>query len=170
LRTSIRFLPLFTASLLLTAGMLSHAQEHYTVGDIHLFDAYARPTVSHQPTAGAYVGIENMGKQADRLISAESPAAKRVEIHTMSMDNHVMKMKEVGTIDLKPGETITMKPGDGFHLMLIGLTQRLKAGDKLPMTLVFEKAGKVEVTFDIDSKQGKSGEHSHSHSHSGHGH
>jgi len=170
----MRFLRFFTASLpslLLTAGMLSHAQEHYTVGDIHLFDAYARPTVSHQPTAGAYVGIENTGKQADRLVSAESPAAKRVEIHTMSMDNnHVMKMKEVGTIDLKPGETITMKPGDGFHLMLIGLTQRLKAGDKLPMTLVFEKAGKVEVTFAVDSKLGKSGEHSHSHSHSGHGH
>ena len=158
------FLRFLATAALLAIASLSQAQQHYTAGDIHVFDAYARPTVSHQPTAGAYVGLENMGKQPDRLISASSPAAKRVEIHTMSMDhNHVMKMKEIGAIDLKPGEAITMKPGDGFHLMLIGLNQRLKAGDTFPMTLVFEKAGKVEIVVAVDSKAGKGGEHHHSH-------
>ncbi len=164
----MHFLRLLAAAAILAVGTLSHAQQHYTAGDIHLFDAYARPTVSHQPTAGAYVGLENTGKQPDRLISASSPAAKRVEIHTMSMDNnHVMKMKEVGAIDVKPGEEIVMKPGDGFHLMLIGLNERLKAGDKLPMTLVFEKAGKVDIMFAVDSKGSKAGEHQHS-GHHGH--
>ena len=158
----------FTAAIVtLAASSLTHAQ-HYNAGDIHIFDAYARPTVSHQPTAGAYVGLENMGDRPDKLISASSPAAKRVEIHTMSMDNNVMKMKEVGEIELAPGTEIAMKPGDGYHFMLIGLNQRLKSGDKFPMTLVFEKSGKVDITVSVDSKLGKGSEHQHGHS--GHGH
>ena len=163
----MHFLRFLAASAALAASTLSYAQ-HYSVGDIHIFDAYARPTVSHQPTAGAYVGMENTGDAADRLVSASSPAAKRVEIHTMSMDNHVMKMKEVGAIDLKPGEEIAMKPGDGFHLMLIGLKQRLKSGDTFPITLVFEKSGKIDVTFTVDNKLGKGGDDAAPHS--GHGH
>lgn len=161
----MQVLRFFAAAAALAASSLSYAQ-HYTVGDIHVFDPYARPTVSHQPTGAAYVGLENMGKAADRLVSASSPVAKRVEIHTMSMDNNVMKMKEVGEIQLAPDTEVVMKPGDGYHLMLIGLNQRLKAGDKFPMTLVFEKAGKVEISVPVDGKAGKNGEHQHGH----HGH
>ena len=160
----MHFLRFFAAAAALAASTLAHAQ-HYTAGDIHVFDAYARPTVSHQPTGGAYVGLENMGKTADRLVSASSPVAKRVEIHTMSMDGNVMKMKEVGEIELKPDTEIVMKPGEGYHFMLIGLNQRLKAGESFPMTLVFEKAGKVEVTVKVANKQAKEGEHHHGHAH-----
>lgn len=160
----MHFLRFLAGAAALLASSVVYAQ-HYTAGDIHVFDPYARPTVSHQPTAGAYVGLENMGKTADRLISASSPVAKRVEIHSMSMDNNVMKMKEVGEVQLAPDTEIVMKPGDGYHLMLIGLNQRLKSGDKFPMTLVFEKAGKVEISVAVDSKGGKSGEHQHGHHH-----
>jgi copper(I)-binding protein len=161
---TMHFLRFFAAAAALAASTLVHAQ-HYTAGDIHVFDAYARPTVSHQPTGGAYVGLENMGKTADRLVSASSPVAKRVEIHNMSMDGNVMKMKEVGEIELKPDTEIVMKPGNGYHLMLVGLNQRLKAGESFPMTLVFEKAGKVEVTVKVGNKQAKEGEPHHGHHH-----
>lgn len=160
----MQFLRFFAAAAALAASTLSHAQ-HYTAGDIHVYDVFARPTVSHQPTGGAYAGLENTGKTADKLVAASSPVAKRVEIHTMSMDGNVMKMKEVGEIELKPGAEIVMKPGDGYHLMLIGLTQRLKAGETFPMTLEFEKAGKVEVTVQVGNKDAKQGEHHHGHSH-----
>lgn len=159
----MHFLRLFAATAF-AATTLAHAQ-HFSAGDIHVFDAYARPTVSHQPTGGAYVGLENKGETLDHLISASSPVAKRVEIHTMSMDGNVMKMKEVGKIELKPGTEIVMKPGDGYHFMLVGLNQRLKAGETFPMTLEFEMAGKVEVTVQVGNKQGKTSEHHHGHSH-----
>ena len=160
----MHFLRFFAAAATLLASTAIHAQ-HHTAGDIHVFDAYARPTVSHQPTGAAYVGLENMGDKPDRLVSASSPVAKRVEVHSMSMENNVMKMQEVGQLELKPGAEIVMKPGDGYHFMLIGLNQRLKAGQKFPLTLVFDKAGKVEVTVTVGSKQGKSDEHSHGHHH-----
>ena len=159
----MQFLRFFAAAAALAASTLVHAQ-HYAAGDIHVSDAYARPTVSHQPTGGAYVSLENTGETADRLIAASSPVADHVEIHTMSMDGNVMKMKEVGEIELKPGDEIVMKPGHGFHLMIIGLKQRLKAGETFPMTLEFEKAGKLDVTMQVGNKQAKSGEAQHGHS------
>lgn len=163
----MHFLRYLASAAALLASTLAHAQ-HYTVGEIHIFDAYARPTVSHQPTGGAYLGMGNTGATPDRLVSVSSPAAKRVEIHTMSMNNDVMKMKEVGEIQLAPDSEIIMKPGDGYHLMLIGLNQRLKAGDKFPMTLVFEKAGKVEISVMVGSKAAKNGDAHHGHQQHGH--
>ena len=73
----------------------------------------------------------------------------------MSMENGVMKMREVSSIELKPGEKVAMQPGDGYHLMLMGLTQQLKVGDKFPMTLTFEKAGTKEVGVWVESKPGE---------------
>jgi hypothetical protein len=129
----------------LVAGTVAHAHE-YTLGGLHIENLYARPTVPMQRSGGAYLVIENKGKDADKLVAVSSPIAQSVQIHTMSMQGDVMKMREVDGVELKPASKIEMAPGHGYHLMMIGLRQPLKAGDKFPMTLTFEKAGKAEVS------------------------
>jgi len=141
----------FAAALL--ASALAGAQEH-KLKDLRISEPYARATMPQQQAGGAFVTIENKGKEADKLIAASTPAAKSVEIHTMTMDNNVMKMREVSSIELKPGSTLTMKPGDGYHLMLMGLQQPLKADDTFPITLTFERSGKIEVTAVVRHIQG----------------
>lgn len=137
-------------------------------GPIRVDQARARPTVNGQVSAAAYLRIENKGKSGDKLISASSPIAKTVEIHTMSMEGNVMKMREVGQLDLKPQTTIDMQPGAGYHIMLIGLTEPLKAGDKFPLTLVFDKAGKTGISVEVgDVKAPAKSTHNH---HGGHSH
>ncbi|MFX7824674.1 copper chaperone PCu(A)C, partial [Acinetobacter baumannii] len=79
--------------------------------------------------------------------------AKSGEIHTMAMEGNVMKMREVeGGLEVKPGQKITMQPGNGYHIMLMGLSKPLQAGEKVPATLIFEKAGKVDVTFNVEDR------------------
>jgi periplasmic copper chaperone A len=155
----------FIATLAVTAtlGAAAQAQE-YKLNGLHIDRPYARATVANQPAGGAYLTIENKGKAADRLIAASSPVAMKVEIHTMSMESNVMKMRQVDGIELKPSAKIEMKPGDGYHLMLMGLQQPLKAGEKFPLTLTFEKAGKTEVSVTVqDKKESKGGGTHHMH-------
>lgn len=141
-----------TAAVLVTA--FAHAQ------DVQVSDSFARATVPQQKTAGAYVTIENKGKETDRLIGATTPVAKSVEIHTMELDGNVMRMREAGPIELKPASRVEMHPGEGYHLMMAGLRQPLKAGDSFPLTLQFEKAGKIEVAVPVQAGRG---------AHQGHG-
>lgn len=154
---TLRAITTFAAAL--AVSMLAHAQE-VRLKDLQIENPYARATVANQPAGGAYVTIENKGKLADKLVGASSPMAKSVEIHTMTMDGNVMKMREVGQIEIKPSARIEMKPGEGYHLMLMGLSQPLKAGETFPLTLMFEKAGKTEVKVTVqekkDAKQGGS--------------
>ncbi|HYC41355.1 MAG TPA: copper chaperone PCu(A)C [Noviherbaspirillum sp.] len=143
----------FTAlATALTFSLPVHAQET-KLKDLIIDSPYARATVTNQRSGGAYVTIENKGKNADKLVGASSPVAKSVEIHTMTMDGNVMKMREVGQIEIPASGRVEMKPGDGYHLMLMGLQQPLKAGDSFPMTLVFEKAGKTEVKVKVQDKK-----------------
>lgn len=142
---------LFALALALTAGFA--LAENYRVANLHIASPYARPTVANQPTGAAYLTIENTGSSADKLIAATSPVAKSIEIHSMTMDGNVMKMREVPNIELQPGTKIAMQPGNGYHLMLFGLRQPLKAGASFPMTLSFEKAGKTEVTVTVGNKE-----------------
>ena len=147
---TLRTLTTFAAALAVSA--FAHAQE-VRLNDLVIDNPYARATVANQHAGGAYVTIENKGKTADKLVGANSIVAKSVEIHTMSMDGNVMKMREVGQIEIPASERVEMKPGDGYHLMLMGLNQQLKAGDSFPLTLVFEKAGKTEVKVKVQEKK-----------------
>jgi len=144
---------LFVAAL--ASASLATAHE-FEAGNLHIDHPYARPTIANMRSGAAYFTLENKGKSADKLVGISSPVAQSVEMHTMSMENGVMKMREVPSIELKPGEKVMMQPGDGYHLMLMGLTQPLKAGDKFPMTLNFEKAGKKEVSVWVENKPGES--------------
>jgi copper(I)-binding protein len=127
----------------------------FTAGNIVISHPYARATVPGQPTGGAYFSIENKGKETDTLKSISSDVAKSTELHAMTMDGNVMKMREVGNVDIKPSEKIVMHPGDGYHIMLVGLNKPLKNGDQFPMTLTFAKAGKVVVNVDVEAMNAK---------------
>lgn len=153
----MHFRSILTLAIAFTFGAAAHADD-YKAGDLRIQHPYARATVAHQPSGAAYLAIENKGKNADKLIAVSSPVAKSAEIHSMSMDGNVMKMREVDGIEIKPSARVAMEPGHhGYHIMLVGLKQPLKAGDKFPLTLTFEKSGKVDVSVSVEEKNAKSG-------------
>lgn len=160
---SSRISRLIAISFLALAFSTSAYAHEYKIGALKIDHPYARATVAGQPSGGAYLSVENTGNEGDKLLGATSPAAKSVEIHNMKMDGNVMKMREVGEVELKPMSTVTMAPGGGYHIMLMGLAQPLKVGDKFPMTLTFQKAGKIEVSVSVDDLKGKLPEAAHQH-------
>ena len=171
LNSLLRPTAIMFAALLMTAGAPAIAAGK---NDIATTQAQARATVGKMPNSAAFLQIENKGKADDALVSATSPAAAQVEFHIMSMDGDVMKMRAIDSIDIKAGEEVAMKPGQGYHLMLMGLKKPLKAGDKFPLTLNFRKAGKVKVSMDVvemgmPGKPAGSGEDMHEH-HEHHNH
>jgi len=131
----------------LSAAALAVAAHGANVGDIAIGHPYATPSIPGTSNGAAYLAsVENKGTVADRLVRASTPAAARVELHTMAVDAQgVMRMREVDGIALAPKAKVQMKPGSGLHLMLMGLKEPLKEDASFPMTLEFERAGKVEV-------------------------
>jgi copper(I)-binding protein len=132
----------------LALAALSAVAHSFKLGEIDIGHPYARPTREGQMVGAGYLKLANKGP-VDRLVSATSPAAGSVEIHSMSMEGDVMKMRQVDAIELATGQTVELKPG-GYHLMLMGLKAPLKVGEKFPLTLKFEKAGEVVVTIKVE--------------------
>jgi copper(I)-binding protein len=128
----------------------AHAQSPAT-GAIEVTQAWARPTVEGQQGGGGFLKITNKGKADDKLIGASAPVAERMELHTMTMENNVMRMREIKEIVVKAGETVELKPG-GLHVMFMGLKQPMAKDSKVPVTLVFEKAGKLTVQFAVQPR------------------
>jgi periplasmic copper chaperone A len=123
--------------------------EQVKVGNLVISQAWSRATPGGAKVGGGYLTISNEGSTADRLIGGSADVAAKVQVHEMSMNNGVMTMRPVDQgLVIEPGKTVKLSPG-GFHLMLLDLKGPLKQGEKLPVTLEFEKAGKVSVTFDI---------------------
>lgn len=154
---------LLAIATLLIAG-LAQSHEHRKV-TVVADKAHARASLPGQSNGAAYVQIDNKGKADDVLLSASSPVATTVEIHNMTMDGDVMKMRAVENLEIKAGSQLTMKPGDGYHLMLLGLKQPLKAGQKFPLTLSFSKAGNVQVSVQVGEKASKAGSAHEHHNH-----
>jgi copper(I)-binding protein len=125
------------------------AQEEVRAGDLAITQPWSRAAVQGGQGAG-YLTIANRGTAPDRLLSATSPAAGRLELHTHIRDGDVMRMREVPAIDVPPGQTVTLRPG-GLHLMLIGLNRALRQGETVPVTLRFERAGEVRVEFAVQA-------------------
>lgn len=136
--------PLLALLALLLIASPAVAQD-YKLGALEIGHPWARATPPTAPTGGGYLSVKNTGTVPDRLISISSPAAQTVQLHEMKMEGNVMRMRELdGPLEIKPGETVTLAPG-GMHLMMMGLKGPLKQGEKVPLTLVFEKAGKIDV-------------------------
>jgi periplasmic copper chaperone A len=139
----------------LSAAAIAHGS---SVGAIEIGHPFATPSLAGSSNGAAYFAtLENTGDKPDRLVRASTPVAASVQIHTMGMDTQgVMRMREVDAIPLAPKESISMRPGQGFHLMLIGLREPLKEGATFAMTLTFEHAGKVEVKVVVQTPRAAS--------------
>jgi copper(I)-binding protein len=156
------------AVLFALAGAPAHAQET-KAGDLVITQAWSRATPGGAKIAGGYLTIENKGSAPDRLISGSGDFAGKVEIHEMAMNNGVMTMRSLDKgLAIEPGKTVKLAPG-GYHLMLMDLKTPLKQGDKVPLTLEFEKAGKVTLSLEVQGvgAQAPAGGTPSGHDHSG---
>ena len=134
-----------------------------TGGDVRIEHAFARATPPGARTAGVYLTVRNMGKAADRLVSAASPAAASADLHSMTMDGTLMRMRPVRAIDVAAGATAVLGSG-GYHVMLVGLAKPLVAGETVPLTLTFEKAGRIDVSATVEPMTGAAAGHGAAHS------
>ncbi len=149
----------FSRRALLAAAMLAGlalcapavARDHPR--DIRVLDAWCPPTPPGSPTAAGYLTISNQGREADRLLGGSSPAAAQVQLHSMTMQGGVMRMRPViEGLAIASSATTRIQPGGGLHLMLIGLKRPLKAGERADVTLDFAKAGPVRVDFVVRAR------------------
>lgn len=137
-------------ALLLAAGNAAPAHE-FKVGQLVIGHPWTRETPGGAKIAGGYLTVTNTGSESDRLVGASSVAAGRVEIHEMTMDGAVMRMRPLPDgLDIKPGETIRLQPG-GYHVMLMDLKQPFKKDEMIKGQLQFQKAGKVNVEFKVEA-------------------
>ena len=141
---------------------LPAAAHDYTLGDLRIDHPWTRATGERSPTAAGYLTIRNMGATPDRLVSAETPRAGRVEIHEMTMTDGVMRMRPIpdGGIVIPAGEEVRLAPG-GLHLMIMGPQGAFTQGSRIPLTLVFERAGRIQVELAVEAAGARgSGQHS----------
>ena len=118
-------------------------------GDLIISASWARAMLPGQPTGGGYLTIENTGGAPDRLIAVTSPNAAVIEIHQMSMDQDVMKMRQITDgLEIPAGGKVELSPG-GLHLMFKQVKAPFKVADAVKVTLEFEKSGKVEVEMPV---------------------
>lgn len=131
---------------------LAHATG-YGTGDITVMHPVATPSRPGVKSGGVFFNaIENRGDQADRLVGASSPVAGRVEVHEMSTVDNVMRMREIGSIEIPAGSKVPMARGTppGYHLMLMEMTRPVSVGDRFPLTVEFERAGKLDVEVVVE--------------------
>ena len=131
----------FAAGLVVASAALAQPTQ------LEVDNAWAGATPGKAENGAAYVTITS--PTADRLVSASSPVAKKAELHSMSMQGMVMKMRPITGLDIPAGQPVTLKPG-GEHIMLMGLNQPLHEGQSFPLTLDFEKAGPRTVTVTVE--------------------
>src|SRR5579863_3843573 len=121
----------------------------YDVGKIHIAEPWARATPKGASTGAGYMTITNNGPAPDRVTCVSSDAGAQCQIHSMTMEGGIMRMRPVeGGLEIKPGETVTLKPG-GYHMMFVDLKHQLMQGQTVKATLKFDHAGTVDVDYPI---------------------
>lgn len=154
--TARRFLLLAALALPLPAL----AQDTVTeAGALRIVNPWTR-AAGQGMQGGGFLTIRNTAAEPDRMISATSPAAGRLELHTHIRDGDVMRMRPVADIPVPANGEVTLQPG-GLHLMLIGLTQPMNDGGTIPVTLRFERAGEVTVSFAVQAAGARQPAHRH---------
>jgi len=125
--------------------------EDYKVGSLEITTPWTRATPPSARTGGGFMTITNKGTTADRLVSARSNVSDKVEIHEMQMDGNVMRMRELAKgLEIPPGATVMLKPGS-YHIMFMELKAPLAKDAKVPLTLMFEKAGSIDIQLDVQA-------------------
>jgi len=119
---------------------------------ISVADPYVRMVPPGTPTTGAFMVVKNGGNADRKLVRADSPVARSVELHNHINDNGVMKMRPVKEIELKAKGEAVLKPGS-YHVMLIDLKQALKEGESIPMTLTFDDGSTRKIDVPVKMPQ-----------------
>lgn len=151
-------------SVVALAMLVCSASAHdFSIGDINIDHPWTRVTPKGANVAGGYITIENFGSKPDRLIGGAFEASERVELHEMTVSDGVMRMRALPAgIEVPAGRRIEMKPGS-YHIMFLDLRRPLKQGDKVAGSLVFERAGTVNVEFQVDAMGSPGVEAGHPH-------
>lgn len=152
----------------LLAATLGLASTLALAQSVKVEQPWARPTVQGQQGGGGFLRIVG-GAAPDKLLGARTDVAGRVEVHTMEMQGDVMRMREIGSLEVPAGKTIELKPG-GLHLMFLDLKAPLANGSSFPLTLRFEKAGEVKVNVQVQSRAPAGSSAGKDHGHHGHKH
>ena len=156
------FRPTAAACLLLLASACTPLQGE-AVGDLRVDDPWARATPPGAPVAGGFMTVRNLGDRPDRLVSVRSAAAEKVEIHEMRADDGMMRMRMLPDgLDFPAGASVTLQPG-GYHLMFIRPRQPFVADGVVPATLVFERAGSVDVQLQVRDAGARDAKGGHAH-------
>jgi len=144
-------LAILVLSTTLTISAHDAFAEDFSIGTVEVGKPWMRATPKGAAVAGAYLTISNKGTAPDRLVGGSSAVAGRFEVHSMVMEQGVAKMRPVtGGLEIKPGETVELKPGS-FHIMLLDLKGPVEKGQKVKGTLQFEKAGKVDIEYTVEA-------------------
>lgn len=141
---------------ILTALALASACHAHgvTAGDLEIIHPSIPAPPASAKAAGGHMGIRNDGDAPDRLIGVEMDAANHVMLHTTEIGSDgVARMIHLDLIEIPPGETVLLQPG-GMHVMMMGLRRALDVGELIPATLVFQNAGRVEVEFIVEEREG----------------
>jgi hypothetical protein len=137
------------AAFALSAGAASALD--YKVGALEIDSPWSRAVPKGAKVAAGYMKIKNTGTEPDRLVGGSTPVAGRFEIHEMSMDKGVMKMRPLPSgLEIKPGETVELKPSSS-HIMMMDLKEPIQRGKPFKASLMFEKAGQVDVDFAVEA-------------------
>lgn len=115
--------------------------------EVAVQNPWIRPTVSQQKVTGAFMSITSTTDA--HLVGITSPVAERVEIHEMTMENDIMKMRAVPSLPLVAGKAVKLAPGASYHIMLFDLRQQIKAGDTIPLTLTIEDDQKKQSSIKV---------------------
>jgi len=129
------------------------------LAQIKIENAWSRATAPGAKIAAGYMTLRNASKAPDKLVAASSPAAEKVETHVTVKDGDIFRMREVKGYDVPAGGAFELKPG-GAHLMLVNVRAPLKEGDKVPLTLRFERAGEVKTELNV-GRLTDTGKHGH---------
>ncbi len=156
----VRILASVAVAVVFSALSFGDAVAHdFKIGDLRIEHPWSRAVAAKAATAAGYMAIHNIGKEPDRLVGASTPNARAVEIHEMTMTDDVMRMRPVaGGIEIRPGEAVRIAP-NGLHLMIVGPDGGFVQGARIPMTLEFERAGKIDVELAVESARARAADH-----------
>lgn len=147
----IRSLVVLAVLAVAANGTVLAQTPEFKQGALTVVQPWSRATAPSQKTGGVFLRIENAGGQPDRLIGVESEIADTASLHVMIRDGDIMKMRPVeGGVEVPANGHVVLAPG-GRHVMLIGLRQRLIKASTVPLTLIFERAGRVEIEAIVEA-------------------
>jgi len=144
------------SAVMLTCGAVGFAgAADYTAGNIVVMDPWVRAMAPAAKVGGGYFSFSNHAGAPDRLVAVHSDVSDRIEIHEMHIENNVMKMRKLaGGLKIAAHDTVVLQPG-GYHVMFFNPHKPFREGEHFKASLEFEKAGRLEVTFDVKDMEGK---------------